>query len=424
MITGISQADVAILVVSGQAGEFENGVAKNGQTREHALLAFTLGVKQMIVVCNKMDRVAEGASQDRFEEIKARVQDVLKAVGYNPEQIPFIPISSYRGDNMLEPSDYQPWYRGPTLLEALNGIKPPKRPVDKPLRLPLRDAYRIGGVGLVLVGRVETGALKPGMTVHFAPCGCASECKDVEMYHSKLEQALPGDNVGFNIKKIGVGPNSFKRGVVASDWRDDPAKAAHSFLAQLIIMNHPTQIRAGYTPVVHCHTANVACSFTALHQKFDCRSGKVLEESPQSIKSGDACLVTLTPTRPMCVEPFSRYPPLGRFVVRDMRATIAVGVVKAVTVASSAAINGKMVRGANSRYMYDIRALVAAQQRLAFAVSMFSLRQASVELEEVLTNDHDVLAMVVRMIPKCAPAEVMRPHYSAPPRRASNGGTY
>ena len=339
MITGTSQADVAVLVIASPTGEFEAGISKNGQTREHALLAFTLGVKQMIVACNKMDATTPKYHKDRFEEIKGEVQNYLKKVGYKPAVIPFVPISGWEGDNMLESGSNMPWYRGPTLLEALDNIKPPKRPVDKPLRLPLQDVYKIGGVGTVPVGRVETGVLKPGTLVHFAPSDVTTECKDVEMHHEKLEQAVPGDNVGFNVKNVSV--KDIKRGNVASNAKDDPAKETAEFFSQVIIMNHPGQISAGYAPVLDCHTAHIACKFSAIHQKIDRRSGKVMEENPKAVKNGDACLATLIPSKPMCVEPFSTYPPLGRFAVRDMRQTVAVGVIKKTTAGSSSGKGGK-----------------------------------------------------------------------------------
>merc|ERR1712137_1018990 len=328
MITGTSQADCAILVVASGVGEFEAGISKEGQTREHALLAFTLGVKQMIVAVNKMDYSSVMYGQSRYEEIKNEVSAYLKKVGYKPAKIPFVPISGWEGDNMISKSANMPWHTGPTLLEALDNLNPPKRPIDKPLRLPLQDVYKIGGIGTVPVGRVETGVLKAGIVAQFGPVGLTTEVKSVEMHHETLPEAVPGDNVGFNVKNVSV--KELRRGYVCSDSKRDPAQGTESFNAQVIVLNHPGQISAGYSPVLDCHTAHVACRFDEITEKMDRRSGKTLEANPKFIKSGDAAMVTLKPSKPMTVEAYSEFPPLGRFAVRDMRQTVAVGVIKTV----------------------------------------------------------------------------------------------
>jgi elongation factor 1-alpha len=326
MITGTSQADVAVLVIDCAPGGFEGGWAAEGQTREHALLAFTLGVKQMIVACNKMDGC--DYSESRYNDIKEEVSNYLKKVGYKPAKIAFVPISGWVGDNMIERSDRMKWYTGPILLEALDQVTAPKRPTDKPLRLPLQDVYKIGGIGTVPVGRVETGILKPGMNVCFAPVGLVTEVKSVEMHHESLKEAQPGDNVGFNCKNVSV--KEIKRGYVASDAANDPAKGCDTFEAQVIIMSHPGQIQNGYTPVLDCHTSHIATKFKNIDEKMDRRTGKVLETNPKFVKNGDACIVTMEPSKPMVVEAFEAYAPLGRFAVRDMRQTVAVGVIKTV----------------------------------------------------------------------------------------------
>nr|BAN39848.1 elongation factor 1-alpha 1 [Entamoeba histolytica] len=339
MITGTSQADVAILIVAAGTGEFEAGISKNGQTREHILLSYTLGVKQMIVGVNKMDAIQY--KQERYEEIKKEISAFLKKTGYNPDKIPFVPISGFQGDNMIEPSTNMPWYKGPTLIGALDSVTPPERPVDKPLRLPLQNVYKISGIGTVPVGRVETGILKPGTIVQFAPSGVSSECKSIEMHHTALAQAIPGDNVGFNVRNLTV--KDIKRGNVASDAKNQPAVGCEDFTAQVIVMNHPGQIRKGYTPVLDCHTSHIACKFEELLSKIDRRTGKSMEGGePEYIKNGDSALVKIVPTKPLCVEEFAKFPPLGRFAVRDMKQTVAVGVVKAVTPrAANASAAGK-----------------------------------------------------------------------------------
>merc|ERR1712121_173277 len=353
MITGTSQADCAVLIVAGGTGEFEAGISKNGQTREHLLLCYTLGVKQLIIAVNKMDSTEPPFSEARFAEIKKEVEAYAKKVGYNPKAVPFIPISGWNGDNMLEPSEKTNWFKGwaverkegnasgTTLFEALDAILPPQRPTGKPLRVPLQDVYKIGGIGTVPVGRVETGIIKPGIVVTFAPVGLTTEVKSVEMHHESLPEAVPVDKVGFNVKNVSV--KDIKRGNVASNSKDKPASGVADFTAQVIVLNHPGQVSNGYSPVLDCHTAHIACKFAEIQQKVDRRTGKATEDAPKFIKSGDAAIVKLVPSKPMCVESFSEYPPLGRFAVRDMRQTVAVGVIKATTPKEVA---GKMTKAA------------------------------------------------------------------------------
>jgi len=353
MITGTSQADCAVLIVAAGVGEFEAGISKNGQTREHALLAFTLGVKQMIVGINKMDNTEPAYSEARYKEICAEVGAYLKKVGYNQKAVAMVPISGWHGDNMLEASANMNWFKGwaierkegnatgKTLLDALDSILPPSRPTDKALRLPLQDVYKIGGIGTVPVGRVETGILKPGMIVTFAPPNLTTEVKSVEMHHESLTEALPGDNVGFNVKNVSV--KEIRRGNVAGDSKSDPPSGTKEFKAQVIILNHPGTINKGYAPVIDCHTAHIACKWMELQEKIDRRSGKSQEKNPDKLKSGDAGIVLMVPQKPLCVEPFTNYAPLGRFAVRDMRQTVAVGVIKETTKADK---SGKTTKAA------------------------------------------------------------------------------
>jgi len=328
MITGTSQADVAILVCAAGTGEFEAGFGKEGQTREHALLAYTMGIKQVIVAVNKMDSTTPPYDKERFDDISKEVADYLKKIGFQLKNVTFVPYSGFQGDNLIAKSEKLTWFKGPTLLEALDSIEPPTRPTDKALRLPLQDVYKITGIGTVPVGRVETGVLKPGMVVTFAPGGITTECKTVEMHHTNLEEAIPGDNVGFNIKGISV--KDLRRGYVVGNSKEDPPKEAATFNAQVIVLNHPNKIQAGYTPVLDCHTSHIACKFDKLLQKIDRRTGKELEAEPKDIKNQEAAIVLMVPTKPMVVETFQQYAPLGRFAVRDMKQTVAVGVIKSV----------------------------------------------------------------------------------------------
>ncbi|MGQ9587524.1 MAG: translation elongation factor EF-1 subunit alpha [Thermoplasmata archaeon] len=315
MITGTSQADAAVIVVSAIEGP-------QAQTKEHIFLARTLGVPQVIIEVNKMDAV--NYQQVKYEETKKAVTELLKTVGYKVEEVQFVPASGYKGDNVAKPSTNMPWYKGPTLLQALDNLKEPPKATDKPLRIPVQDVYTITGVGTVPVGRVETGVLKPDTKIIFMPANKVGEVKSIEMHHETLPQAVPGDNVGFNVR--GIAKTDVKRGDVAGPV-DNPPTVAKSFTAQIMVLNHPSVITAGYTPVFHCHTAQVACTFAELQKKLDPRTGAVKEENPQFLKTGDAAIVKITPTKPLAIERAKDFPQLGRFAVRDMGQTVAAGMV-------------------------------------------------------------------------------------------------
>lgn len=331
MITGASQADAAVLVV-----DVKDGIMP--QTIEHGFLAKTLGITQLIVNINKMDLV--NYDQKKYEELKEELSKLLKRIGYDPEKTPFIPTSAFNGDNVIKASDKMPWYKGDTMFQTLDKIQQPEKPIDKPLRLPVQDVFTIKGVGTVPVGRVETGVMKVGDTVIFEPAttilskSISGEVKSIEMHHVSLPEATPGDNVGFNVR--GVGKQDIRRGDVVghSDTPPNVIRPKDSFRAQIQVIRHPTAITAGYTPVFHSHTAQVACTFEQLAAKLDPRTGGVQEENPSFLKTGDAALVEIRPTKPMVVEVFKDIPQMGRFAIRDMGQTVAVGVCVAIHKAS------------------------------------------------------------------------------------------
>ncbi|MFC6862297.1 translation elongation factor EF-1 subunit alpha [Halomicroarcula sp. GCM10025817] len=318
MITGASQADHAVLVVAA-----DDGVQP--QTREHVFLSRTLGIEELVVAVNKMDMV--DYDEDRFREVVEEVKELLNQVRFETEDASFLPISAFEGDNVAEPSENTPWYDGKTLLETLNNLPEPQPPTDAPLRLPIQDVYTISGIGTVPVGRVETGILNTGDRVSFQPSDVAGEVKTIEMHHEEVPKAGPGDNVGFNVR--GVGKDDIRRGDVCGP-ADDPPTVAETFQAQIVVMQHPSVITAGYTPVFHAHTAQVACTFESLDQKLDASTGEVAEENPDFIENGDAAVVTIRPQKPLSIEPSSEIPELGSFAIRDMGQTIAAGKVLSV----------------------------------------------------------------------------------------------
>jgi elongation factor 1-alpha len=319
MITGASQADAALLVVSAIEGPQE-------QTKEHIYLAKVLGIQQLIVAINKMDAV--NYEQAKYEEAKNKTAEILKAVGFDPEKIIFVPTSAYKGDMVAKRGEEMKWYTGPTIYEALDTLTVAEKPVDKPLRLPIQDVYTITGVGTVPVGRVESGVLKKGDKVLFLPSGVSGEVKSIEMHHEEIPEAKPGDNIGFNVR--GVSKKDVKRGDVAVH-PDKPAHVAKDFTAQIVVLEHPNVITKGYTPVFHCHTAQVACRIEEILRKIDPKTGQTIEEKPDYIKTGDSAVIQVVPTKPMVIERNEDFPELARFAIRDMGKTVAAGICTAVT---------------------------------------------------------------------------------------------
>lgn len=315
MITGTSQADAAVIVCSAIEGP-------QAQTKEHVFLARTLGVKQIIISLNKMDAVKPAYNEEAFIKAKGEMEKLLKMVGFKVAEIPMIPTSAFIGDNIVNKSDKMAWYKGRTLVSVLDDLKPSEDTSKLPLRIPLQDVYSITGIGTVPVGRIETGVLKPDMKLVFMPSNKIGEVKSIEMHHEMLPEARPGDNVGFNVR--GIAKNEIRRGDVGGPV-DNPPSVAETFKAQIMVLNHPSVITPGYTPVFHAHTAQVACTFEKILAKLDPKTGTVKEENPDYIKTGDAAIVIIRPTRPMVIEVAKEFPQLGRFAIRDMGSTVAAG---------------------------------------------------------------------------------------------------
>ncbi len=326
MITGASEADVAILVISTKPGETEAATEPGGQAREHAFLCRTLGVGQVVVALNKMDD--SNYSEARYNEVKGIAEKMLKMVGYNTSKVNFVPVSGWKGDNLAKKSENMGWYKGLTLLEALDSFESPEKPIGKPLRIPIQDVYSITGVGTVPVGRVETGVVKANDKVIVMPAGVSGEVKSIETHHTQMNSAEAGDNIGFNLR--GIDKKSIHRGDVIGH-PDKPPSVAKEFEAQIIVIHHPTAMAPGYTPVLHAHTAQVAATLSDFVAKIDPKTGGVLEEKPKFLKTGDAAIVRIRPVRPLAIETFKEFPEIGRFALRDMGTTIAAGVIKSIT---------------------------------------------------------------------------------------------
>lgn len=326
MITGASEADCALLVLSAKESETDTAIAPGGQAREHAFLLKTLGVSQIIVAINKMDD--SNYSENAFKTAKEKGEKLVKSVGYKIENVPFVPVSGWKGDNLVKKSDNMKWWTGKTLLDTFDDFKVPEKPIGKPLRLPIQDVYSITGVGTVPVGRIETGQMKAGDKIIIMPSGSTGEIKSIETHHTQMESAEAGDNIGFNLR--GVDKKDIKRGDVIGS-PDSPPKVAKEFKSQIIVIHHPTALAPGYTPVLHAHTVQVAATLVAFEAKINPATGAVEENNPKFLKVGDSAIVRIKPVRPIPIESFKEFPELGRFALRDMGSTIAAGVVKEIT---------------------------------------------------------------------------------------------
>ena len=314
MITGASQADAAILVVAADDGIMP-------QTREHAALAFTLGVGQVVASINKMDLVGyDGAA---YEKLRDDLVALLRSMGYSDAgEFLYVPTSAFHGENLTKASPKMSWYKGPTMLEAIERFKEPEKPIDKPLRIPVQDVYSITGVGAVPIGRVETGVLEVGDKIVFEPSGKSGEVRSIEMHHEPMQRAVPGDNIGFNVR--GISKADVKRGDVAGH-PDKPPTVASEFTAKLVVLVVPTDLTPGFAPLFHCHAAHVPGRFEEILQKVDPRTGAVIEEKPGALRKGDAGVVRVVLNKPMVIERVSEIPELSRFAVRHGGQTIAAG---------------------------------------------------------------------------------------------------
>lgn len=323
MITGASQADSAFLVIAAPSGV-------QPQTTEHLWLLRTMGVKNLAIAVNKMDAVEY--SEDKFKKVKEDVSNLLKQVGINPETTPFIACSGLKGDNIVKKSDKMDWYKGPTILEQFDIFPAPELPTNLPMRMPIQDVYDITGIGTVPVGKIETGIMKVGQKVVVLPgrtgTGITGEVKSIEAHHESLPEAPAGENVGVNIR--GVGKKDIARGDVICE-ASAPITIVEEFIAQVAVINHPTVLAKGYTPVFHVHTAQVPCQFIELIEQIDPKSGQVIKQNPDFLKNGDVAKVRIKPAGNLCLETTKDNPYMGRFAVRDAGATVAAGMCLEIT---------------------------------------------------------------------------------------------
>lgn len=323
MITGASQADSAFLVIAAPAGV-------QPQTTEHLWLLRTMGVKNIAIAINKMDAVEY--SEEKYNKVKEDVSKLLQGVGINPETTNFLAVSGLKGDNIFTKSDKMPWYKGPTIIEQMDLFPAPELPTNLPMRMPVQDVYEITGIGTVPVGKIETGVMKTGMKVKVLPGrtgeGIEGELKTIEMHHESLSEAVAGDNVGVSIR--GVGKKDIARGDVICE-ASNPIPIVKEFIATITVINHPSVLAKGYTPVFHIHTAQVPCQFTELIAQIDPRTGEVIKEHPDFLKNGDTAKVKIRPQGNLALETQKDNPFMSRFAVRDAGQTVAAGMCTEIT---------------------------------------------------------------------------------------------
>ena len=317
MITGASQADAAFLTIAAKEGV-------QPQTKEHLWLLRTMGVKEIAVLVNKMDTV--DYKEEDFNKVKEEVSELLKVVGIDAEKTTFLAVSGLKGDNIKEKSENMDWYKGPTIWEQLDLFEESKPPVDLPMRMPIQDVYEITGIGTVPVGKIETGVMKVGQKIIVLPgrsgAGIEGEVKSIEMHHEQHQEAPAGFNVGINLR--GIGKKDIARGDVICDAAK-PATIAEEFTAQVAIINHPTVIAKGYTPVFHVHTAQVPCQLIEIVHKIDPASGQPMEGKVDFLKNGDVAVCRFKPMGNLVIEKASDNPNMARFAIRDAGATVAAG---------------------------------------------------------------------------------------------------
>jgi len=365
MISGASQADVALLMVPAGGG-FETSIAKGnhkkgevqGQTRQHARLCHLLGIEQLIVGVNKMDEPSVKYSEDRYKEIKTEVEGMLTKIGYKTRQIPFIPMSGYLGVNLTSKGlDLQKekmgWWKGwsvtkkkkkiegVNLYDALEKlVKPPKRDTNKPFRMPVSGVYKINGVGDVITGRIEQGCLRPEDKVGFAPTGVTGKAFTIEMHHKNVAQGNVGDNVGINVKALPKEKNKQpKTGDVMyrldEDAKTQP-KCVKTFTAMVFVQDHPGKLKAaikgkndewqgGFTPTVHVRTAKAPCRLQEIRWKMGKKTGNAKLENPAHIEAGEQAEVVIAPQMPFVCAPYTECKALGRMAAMDSNSLIMLG---------------------------------------------------------------------------------------------------
>jgi len=327
MIEGTAQADVGVLVISARKGEFETGFDRGGQTREHAMLAKTLGITRLIVLVNKMDESTVNWSQERFKQVEDKLSPFLKQWGYKvEEEVTFVPCSGYTGAGLL--NDVDPglcsWYKGRSLINTLDDLKPINRAKDLPLRLPVIARYKEMG-SLVIIGKIEQGSISVGQKLELQPSGKTFSCVGIQIEETDVDMASTGENVCVKVK--GLEEEEVQQGFVMSGAGEACGTCCH-FEAQVVVLEmleHKPLLTAGYEAVMHAHTVSSECTVSKLLAAVDKKTGKKAAGRPRFLKTGAVGIVRISMAESVAVENFKTCPQLGRFTLRDEGRTVAIG---------------------------------------------------------------------------------------------------
>lgn len=323
MISGANQADLAVLVISARKGEFETGFDRGGQTREHAMLVKTAGVKHLVILVNKMDDPTVQWEEERWTEIQSKLTPYLRKCGFNPKtDITYIPCSGLTGDFIKDRPDSSKggWYSGPCFIEYLDDLFPSiNRDFDGPVRCIVVDKF--SDMGVIVIGKMESGVVQKGQTLLLCPNKTAVQVLQCWSDDVEVEKVAAGDNIKFKLK--GVEEADIQGGFVICS-PDAPVKVGKIFDAEVLVLDHKSIIASGYSAVLHIQSAIEEVAVKAVLCTVDKKTGEK-NKTRRFVKQDEKCILRLESQEPFCLEPFKLLPQLGRFTLRDEGKTIAIG---------------------------------------------------------------------------------------------------
>ncbi|KAJ6237219.1 translation factor [Anaeramoeba flamelloides] len=325
-IRAISQADVAILVVDPTTQRFPRRYTDQEYNEEYIKISKSFGIEKMVVLVNKIDEKSFKYSESIFLKTKKEIRRILKEYGYNPKRVPFIPVSGWKGENLIEKTEQLGWWKGPTFLEALNNLKAPSRKTIIPLRFTIRKPERISGIGTVVVGKVETGQVRVGQKLYSPILEQQFVVNSIEKFHQKVQVGECGALVGLNLRNVPW--RGLRKVFVLGDLYDDIPRKIIQFTAKITVLNtNPKRVKVGYNPIIHISTAHHLCRLEKIVAKIEKSTNEVLEQNPSFLKKNDSAIVIFKPLRPICAECFHQHPALGRILIQEHNIIVCAGII-------------------------------------------------------------------------------------------------